>query len=374
MVKLLSVLLLVCVCQTTLASITCIDGSGSSVDWFFMLKLPDVVGDYKGYTYLYVDPNNNQFLTGDFHDSSNAVAQTVSQIGLYGGSVDTSSVGYVLWNDQTYESLTSKDVDHEQDPSGVYYAHSKATIGFDSTSGFWLAHSAPGFPYMHSICPSSWSFPTAQSEYAQHFFCVSINSQLINTISKFLLNYYAYVYDYNVPSSLSNLDDFKTFVSGKYLTGYSSLSFLSLGGSLNITAFGKHGATQSDMYEDYVAPGIEDDLWVESWCCGTYGDCCMQSYCSGSPIVDPSNPQKDQTTYQYDSIDIEKFEFASNLYYSTANNHAKFALSKTGDYVCPSDNNRALTQRNRGGGSLCFENQPLYNFLYSHITAFNTTC
>jgi len=345
------------------------------VDWWFMLKLPDVVGDYKGYTYLYVDEKNaTGFQVGDLHDASNPLAQTVYQIGLYGAKpVDPSSVGYVLWNDQTYDAVGGTVTDHEKDPSGVYYAHSKATIAFDSSTGFWLAHSAPGFPYKHSITPSSWSFPTGQSIYAQHFFCVSIATSQISKISQFLLNYHAFIYDYNVPSAISNLE-FSKFVGGKYTTGESSITFQSLAG-VNFVAFGKHSATHSDIFEDYVAPGLNSgSIYVESWCCGTYGDCCQPSYCQGSPIVDPSDPQKGKPTYAYSSITIEKFSFASNLYYQTKNNHAKFALSERNNYVCPSDNNRVDSQRLRGGGTLCFQNAPLYNFLYSHITGFNTTC
>lgn len=337
-----------------------------------MLKLPEVVGDYKGNTYLYIDANGGT-QTGNIQDSTHALVYTVSQLGLYGATVDNSSVGYVLWNDQTYDTVGGTTINHEQDPNGVYYAHSKATIGFDANTGFWLAHSAPGFPYAHSITPSSWSFPKAETVYAQHFFCLAIQTSSINQISQFLLNYYAYIYDYNVPSSVPNLSDFSTLVSGKYLTGATSMKFQSSGG-LAITAFAKHGATHSDMYEDYIAPGLGSGLWVESWCCGTYGDCCQLSYCQGQAISDPSTPQQGQSTYAFNSIDIESFSFASNLYYSTANNHAKFALSQTGGWVCPSDNNRADSQRQRGGGSLCFQNSALYNFLYSPITAMNTTC
>jgi len=354
------------------ADITCLDLNNKGIDWWFMLKLPDVVGDYKGNTYLYIDANGATS-NGNIQDSTHALANTISQVGLYGSNVDTSSVGYVLWNDQTYDTVGGTAIDHEQDSNGVYYAHSKATIAFDASTGFWLAHSAPGFPYSHDICPSSWTFPTPQTVYAQHFFCLAIETSDIEKISSFLQLYYAYIYDSNVPTSIPNLSQFSTLVSGKYNTSWGSMGFSSSGG-MTIAAFAKHGATHADMYEDYIAPALNTGLWVESWCCGTYGDCCQLSYCQGDSISDPSDPQQGESTYAFNSIDIEALSFASNLYYTTANNHAKFALSQTGNIVCPSDNNRADSQRNRGGGALCFENSQLYTFLYSHITAFNTTC
>jgi len=354
--------------------ITCLDTKGAPIDWWFMLKLPDVVGKYKGYTYLYLDSSNSTAL-GDLHDSKNPAANTIYQIGLYGASpVNTSSVGYVLWNDQTYATVGGKVTDHEQDATGEYFAHSKATIGFDANTGFWLAHSAPGWPYKHSITPSSWEFPTSQSIYAQHFFCVSIATAQINKISEFLLNYHAFIYDSNVPSSIPNLDSFANFANGKYTTSESSITFQSLA-NVNFLAFGKNGATNSDIFEDYVAPGLNSGaLYVETWCCGDYGDCCQPSYCQGSPIIDPSGPQNGKSNYAYSSITIEKFSFATDLYYETKNNHAKFALSEKNLYVCPSDNNRVDTQRHRGGGTLCLQDKALYYFLYSHITGFNTTC
>jgi len=366
---LLIVLLFISISQ---GDITCLDLKKSPIDWWFMLKLPNVVGGFKGNTYMYIDANGATEM-GNIQNT-NALVYTISQLGLYGGTaVDKDEVGYVIWNDQTYDSVGGTTINHEDDPNGVYYAHSKATIGFDTKAGFWLAHSAPGFPYSHSICPSSWTFPSAQTVYAQHFFCLAIETSSIESISNFLLNYYAYVYDYNVPSKVPNIPTFASLVSGKYKTSYESMSFTSSGG-LPITAFAKHGATNSDMYEDYIAPGLKSGLWVESWCCGLDGNCCKFSYCKGQTIVDPSTPQKNDTSYDYNSIDVENISFASNLYYSLENNHAKWALSQTGGYVCPSDNNRADSQRLRGGGALCFKDSALYNFLYSHITSFNTTC
>jgi hypothetical protein len=76
--------------------------------------------------------------------NATALKSTIEQLGLYGASVDRSTVGWVLWNDQTYEDINSKVVNHEQDPNGKYYAHSKGTFGFDAQTGFWLAHSTPG--------------------------------------------------------------------------------------------------------------------------------------------------------------------------------------------------------------------------------------
>jgi hypothetical protein len=60
------------------------------------------------------------------------------QLGLYGASVDTTQVGWLIWNDQVYYNLSGKVVNHEQDSSGNYYAHSKGSLLSLSLFYLWL--------------------------------------------------------------------------------------------------------------------------------------------------------------------------------------------------------------------------------------------
>jgi hypothetical protein len=39
------------------------------------------------------------------NSSTNSLARTTSQMGLYGSSIDTNTIGYALWNDQVYDAL-----------------------------------------------------------------------------------------------------------------------------------------------------------------------------------------------------------------------------------------------------------------------------
>jgi hypothetical protein len=64
---------------------------------------------------------------------------------------------------------------------------SRGLFGFDESTGFWLAHSAPGFPYSHDISPSSWSFNGHQVwGWRSDRECVSILLQLCEFVSHFL--------------------------------------------------------------------------------------------------------------------------------------------------------------------------------------------
>lgn len=345
-----------------------------------MISLPDST---QKNGFIYADSNNpTSFVNGNIQDTTgNALASTVMQLGLYGASVDTTQVGWVIWNDQVYYNLSGKVVNHEQDPSGNYYAHSKGLFGFDKTTGFWLAHSAPGFPYSHDISPSSWSFNHHQQYFAQHYFCTTFRTGAsragVDVISQFLASYYIFLYDsntpsYSVPASFSNL------IANQYSTGTTSLTYRTQGGA-SFVGFGKNGMTGSDLYEDYIAPGLSCGLSVESWCGGYFPDSpgCQPSDCAGAPIVNPSVPQQGQSTYAYDSVSIENLDFGGGNYFNTKHNHCKFAVvtaSCGSPWVCIADINRQTTQRQRGGGAICFKHSGFYGLISGGITRLNSTC
>jgi len=336
------------------------------------------VKPYSGYTYVYTDVNTaGSWKVGNLNET-NAAYYTVSQLGLYGGKA-TSKVGWGMWNDQTHTDLNGPCVDHEKDGQGNIYAHSKGLIGFDSSTGFWMSHSAPGFPYDHDLCPTSWFFPSSQTVYAQHFFCVSISASDVDRFGSFLQYYHAFIYDSKIPSGM-DLSNFQTFTEGHFHKTETSITFSTLGGE-KLTAVGKYATTNADLYEDYIAPLLSTGLLVQSWCGGIYEKACIRSYCEGSSIVEPSDPQKDsgKTTYAYDSVDIEELNFGTSLSYPNAYNHAKWAVAsdpkgKPQPWVCAADNNRQYTQRKRGGGALCFQNQPVWTALNKAISQINTTC
>jgi len=343
-----------------------------------MYKLGKPVKPYGGYTTAYLDAKNAASWTMGNINSTNAAQYTIEQLGLYGASVDKTSVGWAIWNDQTHTDLEGPCVDHEKDHQGNIYGHTKGAIGFDSTSGFWLAHSAPGFPYDHSLSPSNWHFPYSQTIYAQHFFCISVPFTKVEQFGDFLQYYHAYVYDVNIPSGMS-LPSFSAFSTMKFHKSETTMTFSSIGGQ-QFTAVGKYATTNADMYEDYVAPLLKSGLLVQSWCGGTYGKECEPSYCEGGSIVNPSTPQQGQSSYSFDSVDIESVQFGSATY-TNYYNHAKWAIAASFSteqavipWFCASDNNRQYTQRLRGGGALCMQHPTLFATMQKVVSVVNTTC
>jgi len=329
---------------------------------------------------LYLDSNNpGSFQSGSINSTNNnAIANTVMQIGLYGNKVDTKKVGWLMWNDETYQDITKKPLNHEKDSTGNYYAHSKGLIGFDKSTGFWIGHSAPGFPYGHNITPNAWAFNTHQAVYAQHFFCTtfSYTSSRLGEISSFLKSYYLFAYDSNVPSSLTTPASFNSLINGAYSAGTTHLTSFKSKGGVSFVGYGKNGKTDSDLWEDYVAPGIKTGLNVESWCGGDFSDSfgCQPSDCAGAKIRNPSKPQKSKSTYAYDSVCITNLDFGSGNSFETKYNHAKLGIARTGSYVCIGDINRQTTQRKRGGGAICFKHAQFYGVMNSAINGLNVTC
>jgi len=164
---------------------------------------------------------------------------------------------------------------------------------------------------------------------------------------------------------------------GQYTTGTSSLQYKTRAG-VAFTGFGKNGQTGSDLWEDYVAPGLQVGFNVESWCGGDFRDStgCQPSDCAGRPIVNPSTPQSGSSTYAYDSVCITRLDYGNGNYFDTKHNHAKFGMARktSSNIVCIADINRQVTQRKRGGGALCFQHSSFYSLMNGAIKGLNISC
>jgi len=176
---------------------------------------------------------------------------------------------------------------------------------------------------------------------------------------------------YNTPQSFQNL------INGQFTTGTSTLLYQTSDATA-FMCFGKNGETGSDLWEDYVAPGLSTGLNVESWCGGDFSDSpgCQPSNCAGQPIVNPSVPQQGESTYAFDSVCIESLDFGNGNSFATSLNHCKFAIASGNGspWVCLGDINRQTTQRLRGGGAICFKHATFYSLMSSAISSLNVTC
>jgi len=330
-----------------------------------------------GYSYLYWDANDASTpKQGDFHYHDQAVGFNVMQLGLYGASVSKLKEDYawVLWNDESYGNWQDKEpVEHWNDTNGVNYGHTKGVLAvqLSTKSGFYLQHSAPAFPYNHTASPSYWHFPWAQSVFAQHFLCVSLAQTQVENVAQLARYFYAYVYESSVPSSAkSSLPQLTALAAMQYINGSGTAPIRTQGGA-SFTFVGKSGSMDGDLYEDYVAPQLGTGVHVQSWCCGSDGDCCQPAYCKGAPIVNASGPQRSrgQKSYVYDSLDVLAVSWGNDLHYLLSGNHAKWVVAEDASTLgtCFGDINRMITQRARGGGALCTANADLYKTMRSAV-------
>jgi len=81
-----------------------------------------------------------------------------------------------------------------------------------------------------------------------------------------LLQYdYPYIYDYYLSNTTKKkMPEMAAMVDGKYIKGYYNQTLTSMNG-VKYIAFGKNFATNSDLYEDYIAPALGTSLKTQTW-------------------------------------------------------------------------------------------------------------
>jgi len=382
----LQIAALVALVASASAGFSCLNMQGKPVDWFFVIKFQQGIGQWHGYTAAYIDstnPDKSAIQVYDFHFSNpNPVAATVKQLGIYGGAMPPNrqgNYGWAFWNDETYLSFSDPHpVEHWNNTEGYNYGHTKGVLTFEATSkaGFYLQHSTPGFPYSMNEAPDYFHLPFGQSYFAQHFFCVSLSLDQIENVAAIVRYYNAFIYDSNVPSGLnSRVPNFAALTQSNYLNGSQTGSITSLGGQ-KFTLIGKDGNLDADLYEDYVCPTLNAGLTSMTWCCGWFDPfCCIDSFCKGKPVVNPSGPQRNEKVYPFDSTNLHTVEYSATLKFNVSTNHAKFSMNDNlngAPWVCTGDMNRMVSQRVRGGGSLCQSNPKFFNFMKAVVKKFDT--
>ena len=105
-----------------------------------------------------------------------------------------------------------------------------------------------------------------------------------------------------------------------------------------------------DLYEDVVAPGLQSDLWVETWCRAP----CLESYCL------------DRYRWMVENVDTMSL---AGVVFDRSRDHSKWAIGKhnPNGWVCVGDLNRMPSQRKRGGGTVCLWEPTVQQSIYGWI-------
>ncbi|XP_030639042.1 deoxyribonuclease-2-alpha [Chanos chanos] len=331
------------------APISCYNDQGSSVDWFYLYKLPHPHRKpvAQGLKYLLMDGGSEEWMDGKVlvNDSSGALGRTMAP--LY----EENEVGYILYNDQAPSPKHGHTRDENR--SG---GHTKGVVLFDKKQGFWLVHSTPHFPPPKR--EGSFSYPSSGINNGQNFICVTYPMERFQTIGEQLKINQPHIYDCHIPDSLaSELPSMVQLCKNSQSRGGNtsllhtssstanrSVALLSLAGTQFIS-FAKGASFGADLYHSWVAPTLQSDLLVQFWRRSTG---ILHSDCS----------------QRWKVLDIDLISPGQRLTFKATEDHSKWAVSKRGGsgrdgpggWVCVGDINRNKAEETRGGGTVCQQN------------------
>lgn len=145
--------------------------------------------------------------------------------------------------------------------------HTKGLVVADERAGFWLVHSVPLFPNITQD-PNDYNYPGTGHMYGQSFLCLSLAANQINIVGKQLLYNEPDLYETNLPNALADVySNFAQLIKGETISEapFWNQETLTTRGSVTFDAFAKTGKFEKDLYEDWVAPTLNVDLYVETW-------------------------------------------------------------------------------------------------------------
>ena len=379
---------------------TVIGDQGKPVDWWFIYKISETAKTtarraVTGAEYIYYDStmaddsDSGVVLSPHRIDQSSALQHTLAPI-FSDAAKANKQLGWYCYNDEDH-------YDHRHSGSGPSdRGHCKGTVAFDleTDTAFWLLHSVPLFPLKYEF-----DYPEGGLRMAQTMLCIQLQdattamqiarlmydahgpnvhlaSDLLKKTSKQRNGYKASslpltevpeLLDPNDPRIL--LMQNKNGSTGRKPSPYSGrIPFKSRGGKKFLAiaknkAWGNkeddpHGA--KDFYNDLVAPLLNEDLEVETW------------EHAGTKIPEDFEPGDQHSVEDMKGVDLNKIGIPYS--WSESFDHAKLALSDhdnpagTPRWVCVGDINYTLAQERRGGGTVAFQCEPLWNSLEKALT------
>lgn len=349
-----------------------IDDSGKPVDWWFKYKVSSKSESSQGLKatgceYAYYDANlakkkAKMILSPNTVDKTEgALFNTMSQ--LYGSAAKANkNLGWFFYNDEN--PVTGKVVSAR--------GHTKGVLAFDleSNSAFWLVQSTPKFPI-----PVKYSFPKTGMEMAQTLLCVSLkDADTAQKIAQQMrVAQQPNVYSASaIPAALkSKLNDNRVMMMKDQIASGTTpvtadIPFSSKGGqAFRAIAKNKYwgktlvqdGRTQRhpDFYNDLVGPALHENLEVETW--------------EHDPTPGTQDDDKIHKVVGMQSVNLEPLDIPYS--WSEEFDHAKLAISDKSEkvhWVCVGDINFTKAQENRGGGTVAFICDPLWQSLIQALS------
>lgn len=355
---------------TATQPLSCLNTTGSPVDWWTALKFP------RGDAFAYMDSNAAQDSSGklvwtlgyDWAVTSGVpLAYTLQQLYKHAGQF-----GYIMWNDE----FPGGDP-----PVWEGGAHAKGVLGLDQSSGFYLLHSVPKFPAAPCVnCPdgigngSYTGIALAQQLYGQSFMCMTMPTSELDKVAQMAIDEEAWVYDHMLPAELqTRYPAAKALIADPHSTTALPLGppiihwgtpLTSLGGQQGVS-FAKSSSTiPLLLYEQVVEPFMQSGMLWETW---QHGPGALPQCCP-SPAQQPFSftvaaVAVPDAAGWYVNRDHSKWGVTSHHAPACCRSQGTSgSLDPSGQTaVCFGDLNRQEHQGYRGGSATCFlGNRPLW--------------
>ncbi|KAI6192313.1 Cell-death-related nuclease 7 [Aphelenchoides bicaudatus] len=393
------------------AELSCKDMDGKDVDWFIALKMPSLDKKLdsvhpdisKGIAFFYADSNNQEFRISkaNINDPKSALGYTVSQaIDAYQSTKKDTM--YMFYNDQQPCSENCPAVDDENsDKVGdddsesekeaqpkapkkpapkksskfevfgkwvsqmmnkgegkngekdlTNRAHAKGVMNFNDKQGFWLIHSSPRY---NNPMSGKYFFPSNARRNGQSFFCGTFLSDQLGEISAQIFHSQFAIYQKNLPLEMAKkyprlyhvimMD--KTVPSKSQCPYFRNAALKTKGGQW-LQNYEKNVQADSDLYANQVTEGKQKSFFVETWLNGPRD---WKNVCDG----------------KFFTKNIRSLKHDQGIGWVSAKDHSKWAVSDQPKTVCIGDINRQKSQRKRGGGTMCIDNEKIWKFFRDSV-------
>jgi len=323
--------------------ISALDENGKTVDWWFLYKVPKlaetkaggVVPSSTGYEYVYYDTSIEtiELSKNVLTDDHGALNQTLDSI----FNKPDATTGWILYNDEMPTSADRKDNGN--------LGHTKGTIAFDTATktAVWMLHSWPKY-----ADPGATKMPTPM--YGQTFICLSLDLASASKLAAQMANHQQpQIYLPHMPPSLDKSDPlFKlTQPIDPKAPGDSDAIDLKTRGGLPFKVIAKNREWNKDFWNDLVGPTLKEDMDVETWIRGPI-----------PPQLDSDGVHK---TFDIKFVDLRPL--GGKWAWPESKDHAKWGITQANNWVCVGDINRMISQEQRGGGTIAFQDPKLWQAL-----------
>ncbi|KAJ8249766.1 hypothetical protein COCON_G00229820 [Conger conger] len=313
--------------------ITCRDENGVGVDWYVLYKVPKLNNDKcTGLEYVYIDPVKSEKLTA-INDAKGVLAHTLEP--LLSWKSPTPDFGFISYNDQPPECNALQS-----------FGHSKGVVMMDKTTGVWLLHSTPRFPYDRK---KKVFWPNSGAVNGQTFICVTLSYDKFDNIGKHLQQIRAFSFDGDIPADFyTSLQDVVKRKFAKPKDPFLVQDLTSRGGQ-KFKSFAKYSSGKKNANDLYfhIATILNSDLSVQFW----------QRSLRGVSSPGCSQNNKAINTVKNIVMTVKLDSGEQVVSWNDCYDHSKWCVTEDESklWTCISDMNRGQSQDERPGGALCIE-------------------